>query len=111
MTAQGSQQHPTNPAPCAPSFAIETFNTLLYNQLEGGRNTMTQRQLNMIQAIEDGITFARSELTGPGSDRAIRAAMAEIFAEEQKSLGLAKTAYLACCLIAWKERGSPDYLA
>ena len=42
MTAQGSQQHPTNPAPCAPSVAIETFNTLLYNQLEGGRTTMTE---------------------------------------------------------------------
>lgn len=72
---------------------------------------MNQRQLNMMQAIEEGITQARDELKGPGSAKAIAAALADIVDDTPRSMGLAATAYYAAMVMAWKERGCPDLLA
>ena len=71
---------------------------------------MNQRQLNMLQAIEDGVTQARDELKGPGSAKAIAAALADIVDDTPRSMGLAATAYYAAMLMAWKARGCPDLL-
>ena len=72
---------------------------------------MTQRQLNMIQAIQNGMEQARKELDGPGSDKVIRAALEDILSDEQRPMGLAAAAYYAAMFIAWKDRGRPDYFA
>lgn len=71
---------------------------------------MTERQLNMIQAAQDGIELARAELSGPGDHRArILSVVRENFLSDsysQMSIGMA--AYLACYVIAWRGIGSPD---
>lgn len=71
---------------------------------------MTQRQLNMIQSIEQGLQLARDELRGPGAERAIAAALAEFLSDAVVSMSLQKTAYITALLIAWKDRGCPDLL-
>lgn len=75
-----------------------------------GGETMTQRQLNMIQAMEQGIQLAREELRGPGAERAIAAALEEFISDEPVSMSLGRTAYITALLIAWKDRGCPDLL-
>ena len=70
---------------------------------------MNQRQLNMIQAIQDGIEQARKDLHGPGSDKVIEAAWEDIMSDEPRSMGLATAAYYAAMFIAWKDRGKPNY--
>ena len=70
---------------------------------------MNQRQLNMLQAIQDGLEQARQDLQGPGSDKAIQAALEDICSEEQRSMGLGAAAYYAAMFLAWKDRGRPDY--
>ena len=70
---------------------------------------MNQRQLNMIQAIQDGLAQARNDLPGPGSDKVIEAAWQDIMSDEPRSMGLAATAYYAAMFIAWKDRGKPNY--
>ena len=40
---------------------------------------MTQRQLNMIQALEEGLVSARDDLRGPGGEQAMLKAMEEGF--------------------------------
>ena len=68
---------------------------------------MTQRQLNMILAIENGISDALNDLQGPGSNLAIQKAMADLSSDKPRSMGLAATAYYAAMYMAWKERGFP----
>lgn len=68
---------------------------------------MTQRQLNMVQAMEDGLTMARRDLNGPGADAAIAKAMTEMMDDKPRSMGLAATAYYTAIYMAWKERGCP----
>lgn len=74
-----------------------------------GGDHMNQRQLNMIQAIQDGIEQARKDLSGPAADKVIEAAWEDIMSDEPRSMGLATTAYYAAMFIAWKDRGRPDY--
>ena len=69
---------------------------------------MTQRQLNMIQAIQDGIRLARQELTGPGSDRALSVVLDEFLDDGPRTMSLAAAAYYAAMLMAWQDRGCPD---
>lgn len=70
---------------------------------------MTQRQLNMIQAVQDGIEMARSELSGPTPRARILNVIREYFlADEYQKIGVGVAAYLACYLIAWRSLGSPD---
>ena len=71
---------------------------------------MTQRQLNMIQAIESGLQQARNELSGPDAEKAIADALEEFVSDKQTSMGLAQTARITALLIAWKDRGCPDLL-
>lgn len=68
---------------------------------------MTQRQLNMIQAMEEGIFAARGDLRSPGGDQAMIKAMQEMCDNKPRSIGLAATAYYAAMFMAWKERGCP----
>ena len=68
---------------------------------------MTQRQLNMVQALEDGLVAARDDLRGPGGDQAMMMAIAEMFDNKPRSMGLAATAYYTAMFMAWKERGCP----
>ena len=68
---------------------------------------MTQRQLNMIMAIQDGISDALNDLQGPGSNLAIEKAMADLDSSTPMSMGLATAAYYAAIFMAWKERGCP----
>ena len=69
---------------------------------------MTQRQLNMIQSIEDGIKLARDELQGPGSiEHMKRVLREEFFGEEYRPISAGRAAYVACFLIAWEEAGRP----
>lgn len=68
---------------------------------------MTQRQLNMILAIEDGISDALADLQGPGSNLAIQKAMADLSSDKTRSMGLAASAYYAAMYMAWKQRGFP----
>ena len=68
---------------------------------------MTQRQLNMIQAMEEGLVAARDDLRGPGADRAMMKAMEEMCDNKPRSMGLAATAYYTAMFMAWKERGCP----
>lgn len=91
----------------APSFAIEIAGGVRYNDTQGG-DSVNQRQLNMIQACQEGIEQARRDLMGPGSERVMRETLEEIGSEEPCSMGLAKAAYIAAMFIAWKDRGSPD---
>lgn len=72
---------------------------------------MTQRQLNMIQTIQNGIEEARKDLTGPGADKVIEQAWEDILSDEPRQMGLASAAYYAAMFIAWKDRGRPDYFA
>lgn len=72
---------------------------------------MNQRQLNMLQAMEEGITQARDDLKGPGAEKALAAALADIADDTPRSMSLAATAYYAAMLMAWKARGCPDLLA
>lgn len=69
---------------------------------------MTQRQLNMIQAMEEGLQLARKELNGPGARRVMAAALAEFLSDEPTSLSIARTAYITAILIAWKDAGCPE---
>ena len=68
---------------------------------------MTQRQLNMIQAIEEGLVSARDDLRGPGGDQAMFKAMEEMCDDKPRSMGLSATAYYTAMFMAWKERGCP----
>ena len=68
---------------------------------------MTQRQLNMVQAIEEGLVAARDDLRGPGANQAIIKAMTEMCDSKPRSMGLAATAYYTAMFMAWKERGCP----
>lgn len=68
---------------------------------------MTQRQFNMIMAMEDGLRTAKRELTGPGSDLAIEKAMKDLNDNKPSPMSLAATAYYTAMYIAWKERGFP----
>lgn len=70
---------------------------------------MTQRHLNMIQAIQNGLEDARRDLAGPGSDKVIEQAWEDLISDEPRQLGLAAAAYYAALFIAWKDRGCPDY--
>lgn len=70
---------------------------------------MTQRQLNLLQSIQDGISLARAELSGPGSDAHLRRVLLEEFSrEDYRPLSAGRAAYLACFLIAWSDAGRPD---
>lgn len=71
---------------------------------------MTQRQLNMIQAAQDGVELARSELSGPGDHRArILEVIRRYFLDDDATrFGVGVAAYLACYMIAWRGIGSPD---
>ena len=73
---------------------------------------MTQRQLNMIQAMEEGIEMARRDLRGVGANLAISKAMSDICDAKPKSMSLAATAYYTAMYMAWKTGGclSPDEL-
>lgn len=71
---------------------------------------MTEYQNNRLRAIMDGIELARSELSGPGARAAMRQALDQYFLsedDEYKPMGLGVTAYIACCLLAWKDMGFP----
>lgn len=69
---------------------------------------MTQRQLNLIQSIEDGIKLARDELRGPGYvEHVKRVLREEFFSEEYRPISAGRAAYVACFLIAWEEAGRP----
>ena len=70
---------------------------------------MTDRQLSIIQAIEDGIKLARRELSGPGSDSHMKRVLLEEFSrEEYRPTSLGRAAYIACFVIAWSDAGRPD---
>lgn len=71
---------------------------------------MTQRQLNMVQAAQDGIELAKSELSGPGDHRAqILDVIRRYFLDDDyRRFGAGVAAYLACYVIAWRGIGSPD---
>ncbi|MBQ6890594.1 MAG: hypothetical protein IJN53_06240 [Oscillospiraceae bacterium] len=70
---------------------------------------MTQRQLNFIKSIEDGVKLAREELSGPGGlAYAKRVLLEEFSREEYRPISAGKAAYLACFLIAWSDAGRPD---
>lgn len=70
---------------------------------------MTQRQLNMIQAAQDGIELAKSELSAPVSKDKILSVIRENFlSDEYAKLSVGMAAYLACYMIAWRGIGSPD---
>lgn len=66
---------------------------------------MTQRQLNMIQGMEEGIEMARRDLRGVGSNLAIAKAMSDICDDKPKSMSLAATAYYTTMYMAWKSGG------
>lgn len=68
---------------------------------------MTQRQLNMIQAMEEGLIAARDDLRGPGAERAMMKAMSEMCDHKPRPMGLALTAYYTAMFMAWKEQGCP----
>ena len=71
---------------------------------------MTQRQLNLLQSIEEGIQLAREEFTGPGGlAKMCDVLQDELFAEGQRRYSAGHIAYLACALIGWKDAGSPDF--
>lgn len=70
---------------------------------------MTQRQLNMVQAMEEGLVAARDELRGPGADKAMEKALSEMCDSKPRSMGLAATAYYTAMFMAWKERGCPPF--
>lgn len=70
---------------------------------------MTQRQLNMIQSAQEGIELARSELSGPGSRRAVLDVLrTHVLCDTSPRMTIGMAAYLACYVIAWREIGSPD---
>lgn len=71
---------------------------------------VTQRQLNMIQSIEQGIQDARRDLKAGDQEHIISAALEAFVSDEVVSMSLSKTAYIAALLIAWKDRGCPDLL-
>lgn len=75
--------------------------------LQSGGDFVTQRQLNMVQAMEEGLVSARDDLRGPGGDQAMIKAMAEMCDSKPRSMGLAATAYYTAMFMAWKERGCP----
>lgn len=75
-----------------------------------GGFAVTEYQNNRLRAIMDGIELARSELSGPGAQAAMRQALDQYFLREDDAyqpMGLGVTAYIACCLIAWKDWGFP----
>lgn len=70
---------------------------------------MTQRQLNYIQSVEEGIKLAREELSGPGSLAHMKRVLWEEFSrEEYRPVSAGRAAYLACFLVAWSDAGRPD---
>lgn len=71
---------------------------------------MTQRQLNMIQSIEQGIQDARRDLKTGDRENIISDALETFVSDEVTSMSLSKTAYIAALLIAWKDMGCPDLL-
>ena len=69
---------------------------------------MTQRQLNLIQSIQDGIKLAQKELNGPGSVAYMKRVLREEFIrEDYRPLTAGRAAYIACFLIAWEQAGRP----
>ena len=71
---------------------------------------MTQRQLNMINAIDMGIRQARRDLAGPGAESAMKLALEEFLDDSPRPMSLATTAYITAMLIAYRDRGEPDIL-
>ena len=71
---------------------------------------MTKRQLNMVQAVLDGIKLAESELSGPGDHRAqILDVIRRYFLDDDYiPFGAGVAAYLARYVTAWQAIGSPD---
>ena len=70
---------------------------------------MTQRQLNLLQSVEEGIKLAREELSGPGGVAHMKRVLLEEFSrEEYCPLSAGRAAYLACFVIAWSDAGRPD---
>lgn len=71
---------------------------------------MTQRQLNMLQSIQEGIELARADLKGPGGYAAMMEAIeSDIFTDTYKPMSAGRLAYLACMIIAHKDAGCPDF--
>lgn len=72
---------------------------------------MTQRQLNMLQSIQDGLELARSELSGVGGGlpHAMKVIESEVFGEDYRAYSAGHLAYLACMILVWKDAGSPDF--
>ena len=71
---------------------------------------MTECQNNRIRSIMDGIELARSELSGPGAQAAMRQALEQYFIRDDDKyvpMNSGVCAYIACCLIAWKDWGFP----
>ena len=71
---------------------------------------MTQRQLNMVQSVEQGIQSARRDLRTSDRERVIADALEEFVSDAVISMSLERTAYIAALLIAWKDMGCPDLL-
>ena len=69
---------------------------------------MNQRQLNMIQACQNGIEQARKDLKCNDPLAIVTQAWEEICDDGKTSMTLAKASYLAAMFIAWKDMGSPD---
>lgn len=71
---------------------------------------MTERQLNLLQSIQDGIELARKDLSGPGSHATmLDTIQTDIFGEEYKPMSAGRIAYLACMMIAYRDAGSPGF--
>lgn len=71
---------------------------------------MTQRQLNLLQSIQEGIELARADLKGPGAAALIEEVLqSDLFDENFKTMSAGRIAYIACMIIAWKDSGSPDF--
>ena len=69
---------------------------------------MTERQLNLLQSIQDGIELARKDLSGPGSYAImLDTIQTDIFSEEYKPMSAGRIADLACMMIAYRDAGSP----
>lgn len=71
---------------------------------------MTQRQLNLMQSIEEGLQLARTDFTGPGGlNKALAVLMDELPSDDYRPYSAGHLAYLAAAYIAWKDAGRPDF--
>lgn len=70
---------------------------------------MSANNLSRIQRTASGFRAALADLSGNDGDRKLAEAMQALHDLDSKPISTKDAAYFAVMLMAWQERGSPDF--